>query len=173
MFAATSLCFTAIVDLDDGHFLRDHKWNAQGRSLERPFYAYSNRYAKENQTSALLHVAVMGGNEGPWDHKNGNGHDNRKSNLRPATKTENQGNRGRQSNNTSGFKGVFKIDSSHWIASVTFNGVRKHLGTFSNPEQAAIAYNYNAAHLFGEFAKLNRLPENIGWDGMERTSEHD
>jgi hypothetical protein len=174
-FAKTSLCFTAIVDVEDGHLLRDYKWSAKGRCLEHAFYARSSLYARENQIpDEDLHVAVMR-NKGPWDHINGDGHDNRKSNLRPAGPSENGQNRRRPSNNTSGYKGVSrsKDGGRDWFAIIQFNGVQKHLGHFSNPEQAALAYNYNAAHLFGEFARLNRLPENVGWDGLERTSDHD
>ena len=75
------------------------------------------------------------------DHINGIKNDNRIINLREATNSENQKNRGKQSNNTSGYKGVsFHKLSNKWIAKATLNGIKNHIGLFVTPEQARDAY---------------------------------
>lgn len=87
------------------------------------------------------------------DHRNVDPDDNRWSNLRVAvSRSHNSANRRRQSNNTSGFKGVYKA-RARWRARIDVGGKRMNLGTFDTPEEAHAAY-FNAASLyFGEFAR--------------------
>jgi hypothetical protein len=91
------------------------------------------------------------------DHKNGNGLDNQFSNLRAATKAQNQMN----SRSTRGYKGV-RFSKRHgspgrWEARIGIGGRYQHLGTFDTAEEAAVAYNAKAVELFGEFARLNEV----------------
>jgi len=155
VFAYTSLFCVAIVDAEDGHWLRDYKWNAAGRSLESPFYARSRRYYRETGSPAL-HQAVMGHAHEQYDHVNGNGHDCRKANLRPCTHLENQLNRKRNYTSQFRYKGVYR-GCNRWIAHIRVGGERIYLGSSGFESDAAIAYNYAAAHYFGDFAKLNRI----------------
>ena len=75
------------------------------------------------------------------DHINGNKRDNRIKNLREATISENGQNRGKQKNNTSGFKGVSLCKKSKkWIASIRKNNKSKYLGCFTDAEKAHEAY---------------------------------
>ncbi len=93
------------------------------------------------------------------DHVNGNKLDNRKSNLRTCTASENQHNQGLQINNTSGYKGVIWIVSRDlWRAQIKINSKQIYLGYFKNPNDAARAYNGAAIKLHGEFACLNKIP---------------
>ena len=46
-----------------------------------------------------------------------------------------------------------------WVAQIKVDGKPKHLGTFGFQSDAAICWNYHAAYLFGEFAKLNKIGE--------------
>jgi hypothetical protein len=63
-------------------------------------------------------------------------------------------NRTKQSNNTSGFKGVTKaIRDGFWRAQISINGKRKHIGTFSSPEEAHEAYKKEAVAHYGKFAR--------------------
>lgn len=89
------------------------------------------------------------------DHINGVRSDNRISNLRPATRSENHRNRKKSDVNTSGYKGVhWKPATSKWIASIQVNSSMKYLGCFDRIEDAADAYAKAAALHFGEFARI-------------------
>jgi hypothetical protein len=92
------------------------------------------------------------------DHKNRNPLDNRRSNLRPATKSENRRNSGKCSK-LSPFKGVTFDRCVHntkkWRAYTRIKGKRIWLGYFATAEEAAKAYNEYASRVFGEFACLN------------------
>lgn len=80
----------------------------------------------------------------------------RLSNLRIVSRSQNLMNRGCQSNNTSGYKGVFLHKSTGtWKAQIMSCGRLKYLGYFHTPEAAAKAYDKSAKELHGEFAKFN------------------
>jgi hypothetical protein len=88
------------------------------------------------------------------DHRNGDRADNRWSNLREATRTQNNGNGKRPRNNSTGFKGVhFFKQTGRYQAGITVDGRRQHLGYFSDPEDAHAAYLNAAEKYFGEFAR--------------------
>lgn len=88
------------------------------------------------------------------DHINGNPSDNRLANLRRATNSQNQQNRRLGSNNTSGYKGVFfNKQCRKWAATIFADGRARHLGLFSTPDQAHVAYVDAAKKFFGEFAR--------------------
>lgn len=86
------------------------------------------------------------------DHVNGNPTDNRIANLRLATPAENQRNRRRQNNNTSGYKGVHRHQGM-WRARIAVNGRHISLGLYHNPEDAHRAYAIAAERYHGEFAR--------------------
>ena len=88
------------------------------------------------------------------DHVNGNKFDNRKSNLRVATYSENCQNTGPKKNNTTGFKGVSR-HGNKWRASIMVNRKNVHLGSHETPELAAEAYDLAAIKFFGEGAWTN------------------
>lgn len=89
------------------------------------------------------------------DHINGDPHDNRLSNLRAATGSQNGYNRKRGRRNTSGIKGVhFFKPGGKWRAAINIgHRKRKHLGLFDTKEEAAEAYRIAAAKVAGAFAK--------------------
>jgi hypothetical protein len=75
------------------------------------------------------------------DHANGVCDDNRLTNLRPATMSENQQNRRTPGTNTSGFIGAsFNKQRGNWTAQISVNGKRHRLGSFRTPEEAHQAY---------------------------------
>lgn len=87
------------------------------------------------------------------DHKDGDRDNNRFHNLRKATNSQNQANRGLPSNNTSGFKGVSWQESRcKWYARIMINGRAKNLGRYDNIEDAVRAYKKAALAAWGEFA---------------------
>lgn len=94
------------------------------------------------------------------DHINGNKLDNRKSNLRLCSTSQNHGNMRKSIVNTSGYKGViWRRRERKWLAQITFHKKVVFLGYFDNPIDAARAYNAAAVKYFGEFAHLNEIPQ--------------
>lgn len=88
------------------------------------------------------------------DHINGNKSDNRWINLREATRAENSMNRGKLSNNKSGFKGV-RLDKrcNRWIAQIVINKKQVVIGRYDTKQEAADAYAKEALKIHGEFCK--------------------
>lgn len=91
---------------------------------------------------------------GDIDHINENKSDNRIRNLRQANRSQNMFNRGKNKNNTSGFKGVaFCKDTGRWRAQISIYGKSVKIGRFDTKEEASRAYLEKAKELRGEFAK--------------------
>jgi len=94
------------------------------------------------------------------DHKDKNGLNNRRSNLRKATPSQNQANRERKTGTTKNYKGVYNTNrrlTKPWVAYLAINYKLKNLGYYSTEREAAIAYNNAAKKYFGDFARLNDL----------------
>lgn len=96
--------------------------------------------------SYLLHRLAWFYMTGSWpvdqiDHINRNPSDNRFSNLREATGSQNQQNQLKKSNNKSGFKGVaWEKQAGKWRAQINVKGERRHLGFFTDVRVAAASY---------------------------------
>ena len=76
-------------------------------------------------------------------------------NLRICTFQENHFNRGKQSNNKSGFKGVsWHKQKQKWVAQIKLDGKNKFLGFFTCPEKAYLKYCETAIERYGEYANL-------------------
>jgi hypothetical protein len=84
------------------------------------------------------------------DHADHNSLNNRWTNLRPATRSEQQCNRPPPKHNTSGHKGVH-LHHSRWRARISVNGIDYSLGVFDTAEEAAAAYKAAARKLHGKF----------------------
>lgn len=138
-----------IVSPEDFEYLTDQcNWSINQRGYAR---------GSKDDLDVLLHIAVasrMGLDcSKEIDHKNRDPLDNRRSNLREATRSENCANRGINSNNTSGFKGVdFHKSSGKWRARICVNRKSIDLGLFDKPHDAHEAYVHAANRYFGEFA---------------------
>jgi hypothetical protein len=122
-------------------------------------YAVRLVSAPHNRTKILsLHREIM---KAPptllVDHKNGNGLDNRCDNLRLATHSQNQCNKGKcRADSSSRFIGVyFEKRSSKWVAKIVLNGKRIWLGRFSDEISAAKAHDKAALKYHRDFARLN------------------
>lgn len=95
-----------------------------------------------------------------YDHINRNELDNRKANLRVATKSQNSQNKNKLSNNTSGFIGVHLVKSTNkWCARINIDKKRVELGCFDKKEDAIIARLRAEAIYYKEFAPQKHLFE--------------
>lgn len=150
----------ALVDDEDYEFLSQWKWHA--KPDRDTFYAARNAQdltKRSGRATLRMHQAIMDAPSSmEVDHRNGDGLDNRKSNLRIATHGANQQNRSSTSANRSGFKGVSWFPpQARWRATIQADGVWRLLGYFTDPIDAARAYNDAALDLHGEFAVLNEV----------------
>jgi hypothetical protein len=90
------------------------------------------------------------------DHANGNRSDNRWSNIRLATPSQNRWNSRKSTRNTSGFKGVYWCEVMNaWSAQICAGGKRTYLGCFKTARMAHAAYCDAANRLHGKFARHN------------------
>lgn len=88
------------------------------------------------------------------DHENLDRADNRWSNLRHASHSQNMANTRMYSTNTSGLKGVsWHKQNRKWVAQIGIGGKSRYLGSFETLEAAHAAYCAAAAKHFGEFAR--------------------
>jgi hypothetical protein len=93
------------------------------------------------------------------DHRNKNKLQNNIENLRAATHSQNQANKGLSKSNKSGYKGVRQAaDGVRWAVSIKVNNHMRSLGVFRSRRKAAKAYNKAAEQAWGEFAHLNVIP---------------
>jgi AP2 domain len=148
----------AVVDDGDYDLVMAHRWSLQ--ESHGNLYAITNipREGGGGYRSMLMHKLITG-----WpvtDHKNHNGLDNRRHNLRPATGSQNMANMRPHAKPTSSrYKGVGRHKvTGKWAAYIGVNGRRSHLGLFVSEVDAALAYDAAALAAWGEFAYLN-FPE--------------
>ncbi len=135
----------------DYEYLTQFKW-----------YSADGRYARNNNLGQMHRVILerMLGNKIPKlleaDHINRITQDNRRENLRLATKSENRVNSDKKIG-LSGFRGVRQLKGRNkWRAEITTQGEKIFIGgSYNTPQDAAIAYNNRAKELYGEFAYLN------------------
>jgi hypothetical protein len=139
---------TAVIDAEDADRVSQRNWYAV-RSKAGVFYASTHLY--RNHT-VYLHRFVLGPCvDAIVDHVDGDGLNNRRSNLRLATAAQSNQNR-RPRQNKSGFAGV-KKHRRKWTASIRVDGKRVHLGMFHSAAEAAAAYAEAARHARGEFVR--------------------
>jgi hypothetical protein len=91
------------------------------------------------------------------DHINGNPADNRITNLRECTNSQNLHNRGNPANNRTGYKGVYRYkDTSRFVAQIWLDGQAIYLGVWDTAEEAHHAYKNASMVLSGNFSVYNR-----------------
>ena len=142
----------AQVDDADYDWLNQWKWYYLSSG-----YAARDIIVNHKKTCILMHVAISRemGFSSP-DHKNRNRLDNRRENLRPASRAQQRQNTGLRSDNISGYKGVsWKASRKRWTADITVAGKHIYLKSCRTPEEAAKHYDVAALKYFGEFANLN------------------
>ena len=147
----------AIVDDQDFEWLSRWKWcYCKG---------YAVRKAPKGSPRVILHMHRVIA-ETPMgmftDHINGNGLDNRRSNLRNATYRQSAANVRKQKDRSSKYKGVtWYAPLSKWKSHIRTQGTEIHLGYFDDEKEAGYIYDQVAISFHGEFARCNFLTENI------------
>ena len=141
-----------VVDDEDYEYLNQWKWCS--KDYISTFYAGRKQ---DSHTTILMHRVIMDCPSNKYvDHIDGDGLNNQKSNLRVCSNSENGRNRGKQSNNKSGYKGVsIHNRGNKFRAQIKAEGKLIHLGVFETAEDAAKVYDQKALELHGEFSVLN------------------
>lgn len=144
----------ALVDDEDYDFLSKFSWSSH--KPRRSNTVYARRFVSKGAYE-LMHREVLKG-ESRVDHRDGNGLNNCRLNLRPCTQAQNMGNMEKVKSHSSRYKGVhFYKRLNKWMAYICPNYSKVHLGYFDSENDAASAYNHAAQQHFGEFAKLNQI----------------
>lgn len=146
----------AIVDDEDYERLVVFKWQAAKDRHTKELY-----YAHRTKPYISMHRLVLNAEKGQMiDHKDRNGLNNQKSNLRFCTMAQNQQNK--KTVNKLGFRGVKAERNGRYGAQIRIpspdgqgHGKMTHLGTYDTPVEAARAYDAAALKYFGEFARPN------------------
>lgn len=152
----------AWVDDKDFERMNQFKWAAMPRKDGMDYYAYRVTGWNETKRTIYFHVFLTGCKKPlQVDHVNGSGLDNRRSNLRICTRSQNGMNRAPRRLHLKKYKSPFKgitFDKScgRWIAQLRLNGKTKYLGRHETAELAAKAYDVGAIILFGKFARTNQ-----------------
>jgi hypothetical protein len=155
--------YIALIDDEDRWVTAVH-WHVQVNPKTVPYAIHSTEDCDGVKKSVLLHRVILGVTGAVTvDHINGNGLDCRRANLRVATHAQNLCNRGKQRNNTSGFKGVaWEPRRNRWRAKLNAAGIEYWGGLHDTPEDAARAYDVLARKIHGEFAHTNFPLKSLG-----------
>jgi hypothetical protein len=151
----------AQIDDNDLRYLIQYDWYVTLNS--GIWYAMRSKSINGKRYSILMHREIFLINNikalYDIDHKDNDGLNNQKSNLRSATHSQNCLNRGLNKNNTSGYKGVdFHRATMKFRARIHYQNESIYLGLFYDSIDAAVEYDRYAKRLFKEFAWLN-FPE--------------
>lgn len=138
-------------DLEDYDKIKDFRWR---EAIDRHGYHYLT------SKSIRMNYLIVGKYH---DHKNRNPFDNRKENLRPYSCGQNQKNRSKGKNNTSGIIGItWKKRNQKWQAQINVDKKKIYLGIFADKEDAIRARLNAEKEYFGEFAPQKNLFEQYG-----------
>lgn len=148
----------AMVDDADFEWLNQWKWCL----AKTRFVCYAVRHdcSVHPYKNLYMHRVIMAASGEQWiDHRNGDGLDNRRSNLRFCSRGQNRANATKRMTGGSQYKGVSRSrHGDRWRASICIRGEIIRLGTFDSEEDAARAYDAAALRGFADFAKPNVIP---------------
>jgi len=140
------------VDEADAALVLSYQWHLHKAS----YCVYARGYPKGNRKAGLvyMHRLLTGAPKGKdVDHRDGDGLNNRRSNIRVCSRSQNNANRKRPHGTSSRFKGVYRDAKNHcWRVELTCDGKKHRLGRFADEKEAAKAYLDKALELFGPYA---------------------
>lgn len=146
---------SVLVDDLDYKYLNQFKWYP---SIQKnTTYAIRNSKVNGKWITIRMHREIMNTSKGMLtDHKDSDGLNNQRSNLRECSISENS--RNKRPYGISKYLGVsWHPGSAKWMSAIQVNGKRKSLGYFDNEIEAAIMYNIAARKYYGEFANPNKF----------------
>jgi hypothetical protein len=143
----------ALVDDEDFDYLNQFRWHCD-KHYSTYYVSRTIKLKNGKQKTILMHRVIMNTPEGmEVDHKDHNGLNCQKYNIRNCTHSQNKMNV--KAYGIIKYLGVDLIKKGKYRSKIKVNGITKHIGIFDNPELAAMAYDKKAKYYFGEFANLN------------------
>jgi hypothetical protein len=139
-----------LVDDSDGDSILMHHWHAHWTGDR--WYVRREYRVQGTRVRIYLHRDLCDGTL--IDHVDGNGLNNQRSNLRPASHSQNLANTSQRRDSRQPYKGIWQRPSGRWAARIN----NRTIGTFDTDRAAARAYDGAASQIYGEFARLN-FPE--------------
>jgi|LSQX01.2.fsa_nt_gb hypothetical protein len=172
--ANRSVAGKALVDDDLLPVLQQHNWHYRGK-YPATYLRQPGRPAEE----IPLHHFVWYRHHGPdsippekfLDHVNQDVDDSRLENLRLVDASTKQANAPRQSNNSTGYKGVSCTKSGRYAASVSYRGRHHYLGRYARTAEAAHAVNYCYAKLYRDVPTPNQIAPDQLTEQQQRETE--
>lgn len=148
----------ALVDDSSFEFLSQWSWYAKKDYLNTFYAARTCRLSGRPKTIRMHRFIVKCPKNKQVDHVNRDKLDNRIDNLRICSSSQNTANKGLNSTNKSGYKGVhWNSGYNKWAAQIKTNKKIIHLGYFEDKTKAAEAYNKMAIKIFKSFAFINKI----------------
>jgi hypothetical protein len=152
----------ALVDDPDFELVMAYRWHVYEKvrpsgSVRGPYAMTTILNSSKRPSCIYMHALITGYRQ--TDHANGNGLDNRRQNLREATRSQNLGNQAKHRSymgrpTQSRYKGVSR-NGSGWAARIRVDRQYHYLGTHRTEEEAAHAYDRAAREAWGSFARCN------------------
>lgn len=161
MSKEVSLTRGMVTVVDDEDYEWSIQWKWQAHSRNNTFYAARNEKRKTISLHREIFYKAHGHYPKEVDHANQNKLDNRRSNLRAATSSQNRANVNPRTDGTSKYKGVhWHKHRQRWVAAIRKDKRSIHIGLFDFEKEAAKAYDKAALSAHGRFAVLN-FPEDV------------
>lgn len=149
----------AFIDDCDEAMVKEFRWLATARVNDDWYACRHPKKSNGRYTTLYLHQFILNAEGRRIDHRNHNGLDCQRHNMRFCTHADNMRNRiKRNQKTTSRFKGVsLSASGKTWVSQIMKNRKLIRLGRFKTEIEAAAVYNTAAKSLFGEFAFLNSV----------------
>ena len=164
------------IDVENGTFTHKHRplssfasehgqntWNRRfaGKPagwVDKKGYLQITINYKKYMAHRLLWKVATGEEPEELDHIDRNQLNNRKDNLRAATRSENNLNRRMSKYNSTGFNGIYRGRNGRWVAQLKLGGIAKHLGAFDTIEEA-VAARHGAEQALSHMSKIGHFEQ--------------
>jgi hypothetical protein len=143
--------YVATIDRADVARVSRYNWYAFPR--RHAVYAMARIPGNASDTRISLHRFIAARDDDlDIDHKDGDGLNNRRRNLRPATRLQQAMNRSLRGGGSNAYRGARWVPKRNkWVAKITIEGKVRYIGHYDTEQEAARAYQYVARRVFGEF----------------------